>query len=300
LSLKIVFLHSGRSYCPEITAYTDFFEKKGFSISVATDETSLDVNAADLIWCMMGYYRKLPDRLVGHEYASLSVPPLSRLKDLVKRQTLPRPNFRVFLNQFVHRGLAFNDQVPFVYRDMGVPDIFFSAATKIRSSSFDFDYVYVGSISRSRGIDLLLNMFVNSGRKILMIGEPEQSIRKNFVHHKNIVFTGRLKGEQIPGLALRSRFALNYIPNRPPFNLQTSTKVLEYFALGLPVVSTDYEWIRMFVAQKNAGVFFISDNSSCLPFDEIERFDFKVPDVTDLSWNNVIEKSGVLRLVETL
>ena len=39
------------------------------------------------------------------------------------------------------------------------------------------------------------------------------------------------------------------MPDRLPLAVQTSTKVLEYLAVGLPVLSNDYAWARQAAAR---------------------------------------------------
>jgi len=297
---KIVFLHPGVSYCPELTAYREFFEGQGHSVGVVTSSGAREVTSADLIWCLMGFYPRLPDRPIVHEFASLSTAPFAEAKDFLKRILLPIPCYRVFLNEFVHAQLRFGCDVPFVYRDMGVSDLFFSRQSRRGMGHFDYDFVYFGSVTRIRRIDVLLRLFVGSGKTLLLIGEPDASIVAEFSSQKNIIFAGRLTNSQIPEVAERCRFAVNFMPDCYPFNEQTSTKLIEYCALGMPIVSSDYRWARAFAAKRNAKIFFLKSGLARLPLVEIERFSFETPDVSDLRWNEVIKRSGIGKILNDL
>ena len=61
--------------------------------------------------------------------------------------------------------------------------------------------------------------------------------------------TGRIAQDQVPAQLLRARAGLNLMPERLPLAMQTSTKVLEYLAVGLPVLSNDYAWARAVATQ---------------------------------------------------
>ena len=60
-----------------------------------------------------------------HEYASLSTGMLPKLKNKVKESINSKPNLRIYLNKYVKEGMGFHDDIDYVYRDMGVDDIFF-------------------------------------------------------------------------------------------------------------------------------------------------------------------------------
>lgn len=49
------------------------------------------------------------------------------------------------------------------------------------------------------------------------------------------------------------------MPNRLPVAMQTSTKVLEYLAVGLPVLSNDYPWARTAAAQHPGRIQLLAD-----------------------------------------
>ena len=60
----------------------------------------------------------------------------------------------------------------------------------------------------------------------------------------------------------RARFALNYIPDEEPFNAQTSTKFLEYAAMRIPVITTNYFWISEFKERYGGNYFILKEDLS--------------------------------------
>jgi hypothetical protein len=57
---------------------------------------------------------------------------------------------------------------------------------------------------------------------------------------------GPVSRDQLPEIYKNARFGLNYTPDIYPYNVQTSTKTLEYLASGLGVISNKYKWSEFF------------------------------------------------------
>lgn len=295
----ILFERNAGIYLPEISAYCDFLKRENAGVTgldSATLPAGWEQEKFDVHWRFMGLDRKgwrsTPHALVVHEYGSLSVPPLSHLKNRIKRALSIIPDQRVFLNSRVRADMDFRDNTPSFLRDMGVDERFFAQKS---SAAPEYDFVYCGSIYRGSWVLDFLEKFTHRpdlGR-LLVIGEVRLDDRQRLQQAGNIVFTGRLPYAEVPAALTRAHYALNLMPDIYPFNLQTSTKLLEYCALRMPVITHDYEWVRSFEAARQARFFKLPTDLSTLSRREIDSFAFSTPAVDDLKWTDVIRHSGV-------
>jgi hypothetical protein len=90
---------------------------------------------------------------------------------------------------------------------------------------------------------------------------------------------------------LRARFGLNLVSNAAPYHQQTSTKLLEYCAVGLPVVSNDYAWVRHFATQFQGNFHLLNDDAETWVFsfgEALDAFPYRVPDVQALAWPTLL------------
>ena len=104
--------------------------------------------------------------------------------------------------------------------------------------------------------------------------------------------TGHVSHADVPHQLRRARFGLNLVPNVLPYQQQTSTKVLEYCAAGLRVVSNAYPWVRYFMAQHNANFYLLNDDAQSLAtsFGEgLGAYPYEVPDMRKLAWPEVLD-----------
>lgn len=291
---KILFIRSENAFLPEISAYIDYFNKtKTF---VAYDSSKIKENYKisdfDIIWEFKGFGGiRVKNQILVHEYASLSTGSFPKIKNIIKSILNPKPDIRVFLNEEVQRGFKFKDNIEYAYRDMGIDKRFLD----FKQTEKEFDFVYVGSVCKEREIDKLLEQFTkkNNG-KLCLIGDVETDIFERYKGEKNIVFTGKVSYDKVPELASKAVYGINYIPNKYPFNIQTSTKLLEYLSLGLKVVTTDYKWIREF-EKKHACSFYKFDyNNFNFDIEEIKKYDFKSNfNPENYLWEDVIRNSQI-------
>lgn len=286
---KILMLSSGKAILPEINAY-----KKYITDYQMVDSRELDIidfNDFDLVWKFMGIdFARKKDIPVIHEYASLSTGNFPKIKNKVKKLFNVKPNLRIFLNENVKKGFNFNDKVPYIYRDMGIDECFF-----IKNENKNYDFVYVGSMSNDRGIVNILEKFAQDLKtnSLIMIGEPDKSLYEVYKKYSNIIFTGKLNYYDVPEIASEAEYAINYIPDKYPYNLQTSTKLQEYVAMNLKVITTDYQWVNDFEKERGMKFYKISNDLRELDKREIIKFSFINNDIFDLEWKQVIEKSNI-------
>ena len=298
--MLIHFIRNGPSYLPEIDAYCAYIQSRGHQTMV--HDSSLSVPAsASVVWWFCGRVPLLEaHRLRGafqiHEYASASIPPYAWAKDQVKHWTQPRPDYRIYQNGWVRERMGFADGVPHALRDMGVAEHFFE--TPPHSTTPEFDLVYLGEMSRLLAFIPVLQAIDLVGRSLLLVGDVPEALQTHLL--PNVTCTGRVAQTQVPQHLRRARFGLNLIPNAAPFQQQTSTKVLEYCAVGLRVVSNAYPWVRYFIAQHKANFYLLRDDPSSLAtnFGEaLEAYPYEVPDVHALAWPQLLDNLPLWRTI---
>lgn len=290
---RILLIKRSTSFLPEVDAYTEYFKQDPrfqFETVMESDFQSSHVRPGDVLWQFAGRVFPTPAGVAAiHEYNSLSIT-LSFIKDRLKPLLNPRPELRIFLNDFVRSKLHFYDRVPHVIRDMGIHPRFFQQ----KNTEKTHDFVYVGTLYKIRKVNDLFRKVVDSQwGSLLVIGGPTSEIDPDLLKHPACTFTGPVPYERIPELASRARMALNLIPDEYPFNRQTSTKMIEYCALGIPVITTETQWIRGFEQSRNTQ-FCRWDNYS--PGKTLSP----PPDVRDLEWSRILDATGLKEKILSL
>jgi glycosyltransferase involved in cell wall biosynthesis len=170
---------------------------------------------------------------------------LAWLKDRIKQRQHPVPHFRVFQSEWVRQRMGFGDNapgaVPYALRDMGVPDFFLTAQAL---QPPEFDLVYLGEMRRLLHFVPLLHTLGQAGLSLLLVGDVPPALQERLATLGHIQSIGRVQQDQVPAQLLRARAGLNLMPDVLPLAEQTSTKMLEYLALGLPVISNPYAWAK--------------------------------------------------------
>jgi len=291
--IKILFLRNNKALYPEIDAYVDYFNKdqnfEAYDLTKLNKEVNFD--EYDVLWEIKGFGGvKAKNKIVVHDYASLSVPPFAKLKNRLKTIINPKPDLRIFLNENVKSGFQFKDDIPYCLRDMGLNQEFINSQ-KVEK---EYKFVYVGSVGKERNIDKFLKNY-NSELlgKLCLIGPVENEIYHTYKENKDITFLGKIPYKDVPTMASKAEFGLNLIPDKYPYNLQTSTKLIEYLALGLKIVTTNYKWVREFEASHKCK-FFKIEKDLFINHKEINEFDFQNNFKADeFLWDKVIENSRI-------
>ncbi|SNY51838.1 Glycosyl transferases group 1 [Arsukibacterium tuosuense] len=243
---SLCFVHQSKAQLPELQAYADYFRPL---YQVEVSSPAADLSGYDIVWFFMGFcrYQPKPGQFIVHEYASLSTPPLARIKDQLKRRLNSRPHLRVFQNKKQSELLQFNDGVPERFRDMGIANHFRPQAGIEKKC----DLIYVGSMDKSRQLEKALDVVLKlqPHASIWLVGQPSAYLQQRYQRYAGVRFTGPVANSQIPQLLNQARFGLNYVPDVYPYNLQTSTKLLEYAACGLPVIGNKNSWVSHFLTQ---------------------------------------------------
>ena len=292
---KILFLHPGKSSLPEINAYKRYLTDYNFYNCVEIKDYKLE--DFDLIWRFMGMDVQQSTVPVIHEYASLSIGRCAKIKDYIKNRLNVIPNMRIFLNSEIAQKYNFRDNVNYCYRDMGIDEQFLGVKNKK-----SFDFVYVGNMDNDRSIGRLLNKvaYEFKSSSILLIGQPTDDLYSKYKKFGNIKFTGKVLYCDVPQLASQAEYAINYIPNKYPYNLQTSTKLLEYVAMTLKVITTNYQWVSQFEQERNMRFFKVSEDLHELDMKKLQQFQFVNGNVDDLCWSNIIKKSGIEKALKSI
>ncbi|ELM3717394.1 MULTISPECIES: glycosyltransferase family 4 protein [Aeromonas] len=278
------------AYTPEAYAYRDYLSSKGVSVQLEYEDGLYEDNYVNLYF--MGFRPFFKNRnkkkcLEIHEYQSLSTPPFAGVKDFLKRSINSQPNGRIFLNEVVKEQLEFNDSIQYICRDMGVDKKIYQEP----SSNAEFDIVYCGSISGRAGLIEEIYRLVSIGFRLLIVGDIQSDIKTRFVKFGNrIVFAGRVERHELPEIYKNCRAGLNYTPDLYPFNIQTSTKTLEYLAAGLMVLTNRYNWSNRFFEGKDGFCVFLDEINS---YESLQKVCGKFPDIHLYEWDAVLERSNL-------
>ena len=294
--MTIALIHNNNAFLPAIDGYTRFFASLGIRCEAVTprDLQSLE---RQVDWFFMGLDRSPRQEGIVkiHDYLSPSTPPFRKLKDTGKRLLNTTPDLRIFLNDFVRDCLGFKDGVPFCLQDMGIANEWLVPAGEVHHK--DFDFIYIGDLSANRNPELLINRFTQAGlrdRTLLLLSRDYAQLQQQFNNFPNIIFKGPVESREVKDYILRSRFGINFIPDRAPFNQLASTKFLEYAACGIPIISTDYVWVQDFQRQFGGRFLFLSPDLADLSWEKAIDFDYSFPDMHELTWERQLRKSGVL------
>jgi glycosyltransferase involved in cell wall biosynthesis len=301
---SVHFIHSGNAYLPELQAYREYLEDVGISVFVHKGIEDVP-DTPNVIWWICGMPQTIPARIwdrafVIHEYASASVGKLTLIKDIVKRFFTPKPDYRLFLNTWVKERLGFSDDIPSDYRDMGVPTEFLSKNTVTNSTECRFDLIYVGETSRLEEFVRTIESINQAGLTLLIVGYVEEALSQQLSSLPNISFTGRIEQSQVLNYLRQSRCGLNLMPLKKPFIYQTSTKVLEYLSVGLPVLSNKYHWIAEYKLEGKANIQFLPQSSSYKELLSVFLASQKVHKPLSqsvLSWQDILQKSELLKII---
>ena len=295
----IAFVHDNKAFLPGLKAYSQFFSALGVECKIV-DEDELKATHRDVEWHFLGKDVVPPKEgvLKIHEYASASVPPFKKWKDFVKSFINAQPDFRIFQNPYVEKCLNFKDEIPRGYRDVGIPSNWLLPTLPFQK---EYDFIYTGSVEKNRSIEKLLNVFKErlTNKTLLVVSKAYENLAADYSGCKNILFKGPAEKEQVRLLILKSRFAINYMPDLEPFNQQTSTKFLEYITCKTPVITTRYPWIEAFVKKEGGNYFMLNESWDNLDWERIQSFDYSFPDLKNWTWEKQIRNSGVLEFLES-
>ncbi|OXI96969.1 MULTISPECIES: glycosyltransferase [Burkholderia] len=299
--MKIFIMHPGKAHYPEIDAYTAYFSERGFEVASGgpDDHARLAAPREWILWCIMGFYPSpRPARRVIHDYRSLSIGRLARVKDRIKRICQPVPDLRIFQNERMRTELAFRDAAPSLLLPMGVPDWIFTLAREPIDPGPADRFCYIGEMSIERGFDKVLHAYRRyrrtAGGTLALVGEPDPCIRSRFAGEPGMTFVGRLPQRDALRVVARADYAICYFPTHRPHCYQTPTKLLEYAALGKRIIcngaATSLALSRALGIHCHVGGRAIFDDLATVPADALPNDPERLRHVR---WSHVIDASGV-------
>ena len=239
------------------------------------------------------FKKKRSNTFLIHDYSSSSMEPFATSKNFIKKKFNTKPDFRLFLNEYVKDKFSFSDGVPYDYRDMGVPSSWVIDAPPLIEKKFDF--IYCGEI-RHRKILTVIESFASGKLKnhtLLILSKGYDKLQYRFRGHINIKFAGPVSHDEARNYLLQSRYGINFMPDVEPFNQQTSTKFLEYCACKLPVVTTSYPWIREF--KKEYGGNYLETDFKDLSWEQIQKFKYSFPDLKEWTWEYQLRNCSLFK-----
>lgn len=296
---SIAIVHSGNAALPELTYYHRSLSSS-FFVDIVDINDKPKLECYDVVWCIMGNikYKKIKNQILIHEYASSSIPPFAKVKNIIKSIKYKQCDIRIFLNETVESHFYFNkfSSKIILYRDMGVSDSFLINRYMLHSDK-KYDLIYVGSCSKSRNIPFFLKRVFNVFPmiKIAIVGKIEEWFKQEMMkYNDNIEYLGVVEHDAIPRLLNLSKGALNLIPDIFPYNEQTSTKLIEYACFGIPIVTTQSKWSIDFLSDKkipyiDLDAYLCGENLKEIP-----------PHNHFASWDEIIVKSNLVENIEKL
>ena len=197
--MKVGIPLSTSAYTPEAYAYEKYLKAMGYEVQL---DYNLDPNN-DINIHFMGtrpFWKSNKGRALEiHEYQSLSTPPYAKLKNYSKRIINKKPVGRIFLNNFVHQDLHFNDNIPYIYRDMGVDQALFQ--NPLQNPLYDI--IYCGSITGRIGlVETLLKLAKDY--RIIVVGKITEE-EKKLLQVNNITLMGPVNRDQLPEIYKNAR-----------------------------------------------------------------------------------------------
>ena len=239
------------------------------------------------------FKNKRSNTFLIHDYSSSSMEPFAATKNFIKKKFNTKPDFRLFLNEYVKNKFSFDDGIPGDYRDMGVHSSWLVDVQPVVDKKFDF--VYCGEI-RYRRILTVIECFANGklkNKSILILSKDYDKLQYRFRAHSNIHFVGPVSHEEVKNYLLQSRYGINFMPDIEPFNQQTSTKFLEYCACKLPVITTSYPWINEFKRQYGGN--YLETDFKDLTWGQVRGFKYSFPDLREWTWENQLRKCSLFK-----
>jgi glycosyltransferase involved in cell wall biosynthesis len=120
--------------------------------------------------------------------------------------------------------------------------------------------VYVGRLSRGRGVEELLELARRlgpAGPRVELVGQADDDVRAELdaaVADGTLVWHGWLPNDDAFELLTGALAGLSLLRDLPNYRISLPTKVVEYLAAGLPVVTTPLPAAAALVREADAGI----------------------------------------------
>lgn len=297
--MTIAFIHNGNAFLPEIDAYISFFRNFPEIRTEIIKQPGKTKISADVEWRFMGtHLKRNSNAVIIHEYASASVPPFATFKDTIKRYMNCSPDYRIFYSEYVRDSFNFRDDIACGLRGHGVlcmPPVLKNDAVK------QYDFIYIGNTDAIRRLDSLFACFTTgslSDRTLLVLSKGYQKTAARLSAYGNIRFKGPVPYGEVYSYIARSGYAINFMPDLAPFNGQVSAKFLDYAACGVPVITSDYRWIKEFERKYGGRYFYLEPDLSNFTWENVTSFNYSEPALQEWTWEEQIKRSGIVTFLQ--
>lgn len=297
--LKILFVHNGKAFLPELNAYVNYLQKKNYQINIVLDQEIIPPNEYDLVFRFSGLIKRIDGSNIPeiHEFNSASTPPWSNTKNIIKSILAPKPVGRIFLSDFVRSQFTFPYEAPFIYRDMGADSRIFSCRQS-RHKHKIYDAVYAGSISGRPGFIETIEKISRMGLKVGVAGNATKAEIDCLKSLRGVDFIGLLEIDALVDFLASGTFGLNYCPDKYPYSQQTSTKVIEYLAGGLPIISNRYRWMNAHSSTYGYSFLDIDQLGSAKDLVESSEMVIDADIAINFEWERILDKSNFMDFIE--
>ena len=121
--------------------------------------------------------------------------------------------------------------------------------------------IYVGGISRDRGIYQMINAANRANVKLICVGNFTDELNENEITNfleenpsKNVVFTGLLSHSKVVEYINISTLGLSLLQPIPRYEKAVPIKLFEYMACEIPVVASNFPEISKVVKEADCGI----------------------------------------------
>ena len=119
--------------------------------------------------------------------------------------------------------------------------------------------VYIGRLSRGRGVDTVLALARELGdvARVELAGEPDAEVRAQLdaaVADGVVTWHGFVPNDRIGALLDGATLGLSLLDDDPNYRVSMPSKVIEYLAHGVPVVATPLPAVAALVEEEGGGV----------------------------------------------
>lgn len=135
--------------------------------------------------------------------------------------------------------------------------------------------IYLGTLNKIRNLDFLIRAFARAKKKVpnaklLMVGAGEneddllqlKKLSQDLNLSENIIFTGHIPFSQVPEFLAAAMIGVSPIPPLNVFQVSSPTKLIEYMAMGKPVIGNDIADQKDVITKSGGGI--------CTKYDEKE------------------------------
>jgi glycosyltransferase involved in cell wall biosynthesis len=154
--------------------------------------------------------------------------------------------------------------------------------------------LYVGSISRDRGIESMLSLVYNLNQigcptELVIAGQWEDQLLSECEKLQGWEFTticGRVSRDEVAELLEAATLGMLLLSPTPNHLDALPVKLFEYCAAGLPIVASDYPMLESLVAGENIGI--------CLPLEDVPLMALEVKElILDAPRRDVMSANGI-------